>query len=166
MQRKVYFMLPDVEHCKQLVTELKNVGLTEHDIHVMARDDIPLEGLHRASALQQTELAHGLELGTGVGSVAGMLGGLLVVVFPPAGVILGGGAVVLATTLAGASFCAIVSALIARDIPNHELVAFQSSIIEGQILLMLNIAPKQVNQITQLVKNTYSEAKIEIGKAT
>ncbi|MDM8560614.1 hypothetical protein [Candidatus Parabeggiatoa sp. HSG14] len=163
MPKKLYFMLPDVAHCKQLIIELKNIGLAEHDIHVVARDDIPLEGLHQASVLQKTELAHGLELGAGVGSVAGMLGGLLVVVFPPAGVILGGGAVVLATTLAGASFCTIVSALVARDIPNQELVAFQSHITSGQILLILDIPTKRVNEVAQVIKNTHSDAKIEVS---
>jgi hypothetical protein len=158
-------MLPDVEHCKQLVAELQLVGITERHIHVVARDDIPLKGLHRASVLQKTELAHGLELGAGVGSVAGMLGGLLAVVFPPAGVVLGGGAAIIATTtLAGAGFGSIVSALVARDFPNHELEAFQTKIAQGQILLILDISAPQVEEITQLIKNTHPEAEIGIVK--
>ena len=164
MRRRLYFMLPDVVHCQQLVAELQQAGMAERDIHVIARDDIPLEGLHRASALQKTELVHGVELGEGVGGIAGMLGGILAITFPPAGVVLGGGAMVLATTFAGASFGTIVSALIARDIPNHELEAFQTWIAEGQILLILDIPTAQVDEMSQLIRTTHPEAVIGVVK--
>jgi len=164
MRRRLYFMLPDVEYCKQVVTELQTAGIDERYIHVIARNDIPLEGLHQASALQKTELAHGLELGASVGGIAGMLGGVLAVTFPPAGVVLGGGALVLATALAGASFGSIVSVLIARDIPNHELEDFQTTIAQGQILLILDITTNKVDQIKQLIKVTYPEAEIGVVK--
>ena len=161
MRRKLYFTLPDINHCQQLVIELQKNGLAERHIHVIARNDIPLMGLHKASALQKTELAHGLELGISIGGIAGVLGGLLAVTFPPAGIVLGGGAV-FATALAGASFGTIVSGLIARDIPNHELEAFQQQIANGQILLILDILTHKVEEITQLIKTTHPEAEIGI----
>lgn len=165
MRRRLYFMLPDVVHCQQLVVELQQASVTEHDIHAVAREDIPLKGLHEASVLQKTELMHGLELGIGVGGIAGMLGGILAVTFPPAGVVLAGGALlVLTTTIAGAGFGSIVSALIARDIPNHELEIFQTSIALGQILLIVDISKEQVDKITQLIKTTHPEAEIGIIK--
>ena len=160
MRKRLYFMLPDVEHCKQLVNELQKVSVLERDIHVIAHDNIPLDDLPQATALQKTELAHGLELGTSVGGAAGMLGGILAMAFPPAGIVLGGGAVIAAMTLAGASFGGIVSYLIASDIPNHELEGFQTGIAQGQILLILDILTKRVAEITQLIKTTHPEAKI------
>lgn len=162
MRRRLYFMLPDVKHCQQLVTELQQVSIPERDIHVVARQDIPLQGLHQASALQKTELLHGLEVGAGVGGLAGMLAGLLVVAFPPAGVVLGGGAAIIGTTLAGASFGSLVSALIARDIPNHELKAFQARIVLGEILLLLDIPTKRVEEIINLIRRTHPEALIGV----
>jgi uncharacterized membrane protein len=162
VRRRLYFMLPDAAHCKQLVAELQKAGITERNIHVVARDDIPLEGLHKASVLQKTELVHGLELGAGVGGIAGMLGGILAVTFPPAGIILGAGALIVATTLAGASFGSIVSALIARDIPNHELEIFQTAVAAGQILLIFDIPANKVDEMIQLIKTTHREAEIGI----
>jgi hypothetical protein len=164
MRRRIYFMLPDVVHCKELVNELQNVGIKESEIHVIARDDIPLEGLHKASELQKTEFTHGLEVGAGVGGIAGMLAGLLAITFPPAGVVLGGGAVILGTTLVGASFGTLLSGLIARDIPNHELDHFQNAILNGSILLLLDIATQRIDEISKLVKNTHPEAHIRIVK--
>lgn len=162
VRRRLYFMLPDVKHCQQLVTELQQVSIPKRDIHVVARQDIPLQGLHQASALQKTELLHGLEVGAGVGGLAGMLAGLLVIAFPPAGVVLGGGAAIIGTTLAGASFGSLVSALIARDIPNHELKAFQARIVLGEILLLLDIPTKRVEEIITLIRRTHPEAQIGI----
>lgn len=167
MRRRLYFTLPDVKHCKQLVTELQAAaGLTENHIHVIARDSIPIDDLPKANLLQKTELVHGLELGLGVGGIAGMLGGLLTVTFPPAGLALGGGAVILITTLAGAGFGSLVSALVARDIPNHELEAFQGKIAFGEILLILDIPTFQVEKIMDLIRSTHPEAEIGVVKPT
>jgi len=163
MRRKLYFTLPDVEHCKQLVAELRESGVTERHIHVIARHDIPLDDLHKASALQKTELAYGLELGAGVGGVAGLLSGLLTMTFPPAGIVLNFEAVI-AMTIVGAGFGLFLSALIARDIPNHELEDFQAKIAEGQILLILDILTKKVDEISLLIKKTHPEAEIGIVK--
>jgi ABC-type uncharacterized transport system permease subunit len=159
MRRRLYFTLPDVEHCKQLVAELRENGLTERHIHVVARSDISLDGLHKASALQKTELAYGLELGAVVGGVAGLLSGLLTITFPPAGIVIGF-EVVLVMTVVGTGFGVVLSALIARDIPNHELEDFQVKIAEGQILLILNIPTKKIDEISLLIKASHPEAEI------
>ncbi|MEY3220544.1 MAG: hypothetical protein RIT27_1901 [Pseudomonadota bacterium] len=165
MRRRLYFLLPDVAHCKALVAELRDQGVTNQQIHVVARDDIELEGLHQASVLQKTELAHGLEWGVGLGGIAGLLGGLLAVTFPPAGILLAGEAILLGTTLAGAGFGAVVSALVAGDIPNQELEDFQDRIALGEILLLLDIPTQEVDDITRLIKTHHPEATIGIIKA-
>lgn len=164
MRRRLYFTLPDVTCCKQVVSELQTEQqLDSQHIHVIANEDISLEGLPEASELQKTELVHGAEVGATVGGAAGMLGGLLAVTFPPAGIVLGGGAMmVLATTLAGAGFGGIISALVARDIPNHELDEFQTALIQGQILLILDIQTKQVAEVCYLVKQSHPEVDIGI----
>ena len=165
MRRRLYFLLPDVAHCKTLVTELRVQGITNSQIHVVARDDIQLEGLHQASALQKTELAHGLEWGVGLGGIAGLLGGLLAVTFPPAGILLAGEAILLGTTLAGAGFGAVVSALVAGDIPNHELEHFQDQIALGEILLLLDIPTQDIEEMTRLIKTHHPEAHIGVTKS-
>jgi|WetSurMetagenome_2_1015567.scaffolds.fasta_scaffold04176_9 hypothetical protein len=165
MRRRLYFLLPTVAHCKALVTDLRAQGVSNNQIHVVARDDIELEGLHQANALQKTELAHGLEWGVGLGGIAGLLGGLLAVTFPPAGILLAGEAILLGTTLAGAGFGAVVSALVAGDIPNHELDNFQDKIALGEILLLLDISTSHVAMVIDLIKSHHPEAEIGILNA-
>ncbi len=164
MRRRLYFLLPNVAHCKALVADLRNQGISDKQIHVIARDDIELEGLHQATALQKTELAHGLEWGIGLGGIAGLLGGLLAVTFPPAGILLAGEAILLGTTIAGAGFGAVVSALVAGDIPNHELDNFQDKIALGEILLLLDIPTPHVEMMMRLIKYHHPEAEIGVFK--
>jgi hypothetical protein len=164
MRRRLYFLVPDVEHCKAVVEEIKQNQISEQHIHVVANDDIPLEGMHRASKLQKSELGYGLEMGLGVGGIAGMLGGLLAVTFPPAGLALGGGALMIAaSTLAGAGFGSIVSALIASDIPNHELEKFQTAVDFGQLLVIVDVPTPQVEDMISLIKLHHPEAEVGIA---
>lgn len=162
MRRRLYFLVPDVVHCKALVADLRNQGISDKQIHVIARNDVELEGLNQATALQKTELAHGLEWGIGLGGVAGLLGGLLAVTFPPAGILLAGEAILLGTTLAGAGFGAVVSALVAGDIPNQELEHFQDKIALGEILLLLDIPTPHVEIMMHVIKLHHPKAEIGV----
>ncbi len=94
--------------------------------------------------------------------MAGLLGGLLAVTFPPAGILLAGEAILLGTTLAGAGFGAVVSALVAGDIPNHELEHFQDRIALGEILLLLDIPTPHVEMMMRLIKSHHPEAEIGV----
>jgi len=159
MRKRLYCTLPDTNVCRQLVTELKQAGIQDHAIHVAARDDMPLDGLHQATAMQKTELAYGLELGLIVGGIAGLLGGLLAITLPPPGLDLGLVAV-LATTIVGSGFGALVSTFVARDIPNHELDGYQASLMYGYVLLMLDVATQDVEHILGLIKRSHPEVDI------
>lgn len=157
--RRLYFLLPNVEATRALVGELRRAGVAESHLHAVAGASVPLEGLPKATALETSELRWGLEHGLGVGGAAGLLGGLLAVTFPPAGLIIGGEAL-LAIALAGAGFGGLVSALVAKDIPNHELEAFEAGIAKGQILLLVDVPPGEVERFRQLILSSHPEAVI------
>ena len=163
MSRQLYFLVPNALTCKAIVEELRAIGIKESHTHVIASHTVPLEGLHEASLLQKTEFKHGIEEGLGLGGVAGLLGGLLAVTFPPAGLLLGGGALV-ASTLAGAGLGALVSALISKDIPNRQLVAFQGAIAAGQLLLMVDVPRQRVDEVTTLIQSHHPKAEIGVTR--
>lgn len=163
MSKRLYFLLPDVETSKNVVGELSEFGISERHIHVIGNHFTPLEGLHEASFLQKSDFNHGLEYGLGVGGAAGLLGGLLAVTFPPAGLVLGGGAV-LATALAGAGAGAVVSALVAKDMPNRELERFQRAIAAGEILMLVDVAKADVDEVLELIRQHHPEADIGFTK--
>ncbi len=165
MSRRLYFMLPDAESCKSLVADLEEHGVPERHLHVIGSLSQSLEGLPEANILQKTELAHGLEWGTGLGGVAGLLGGILAVTFPPAGLVIGGGAL-LAGTAAGAGFGALVSSLLASHEHNHKLDAFERGIEQGQLLLMVDVPRRDVKKIQELIVKHHPEAEIGVAKLT
>jgi len=161
--RRLFFLMPNLESCRQVVAELEDEGVPEHHLHAIASLDQSLDGLPEAGVLQKTELAHGLEWGAGLGGVAGMLGGLLAVSFPPAGLVLGGGALLVGAA-AGAGFGAVVSALLSSHEHNHDLDAFQRAIEAGEILLMVDIPRQRVDKIRELILNHHPEAHIGVAK--
>jgi hypothetical protein len=160
--RRLYFLSPDVDSTRALCRDLEGAGVPHHHIHVVADESIPLGDLPRASAFDKTELGHGLEWGLGLGGTAGMLGGLLAVTFPPAGLVLGGGAL-LASTAAGAGFGALVSSLVAKDVTNHELEAFEAAVDQGELLVLVDVPKAQVDAMQELIRNTHPEAEIGIS---
>ena len=163
--KRLYFMLPDTESCKKVVAELKSAGIPERHLHVVASLAVPLDNLPEASALQKTELTHGIEKGIALGGAAGLLGGMLVVAFPPAGLVVGGAALLAAVTAGGAGFGALAMGLISMDIHNKKLEAFERDIAAGHILLIVDVPKKDVEQWKQLIIEHHPEAEIGVTAA-
>ena len=92
---RLFFLIPSVELTETIVNELEDYGVPHKHLHAVASIDQSLKELPEANIWQRTELAHGLEWGTGIGGTAGLLGGLMTVAFPPGGIILGGGALLI-----------------------------------------------------------------------
>lgn len=161
--RRVHVLMPDPASCQAVVDELRESGITDHHLHVVASLTQDLHGLPEATVWQKTELGHGIEWGIGLGGVAGLLGGVLAVAFPPAGLAPGGGAL-LAGTVAGAAVGAAVTALIGSNEHSHELDDFQSEIEQGKVLLMADVPRKQVDEIKGMILKHHPEAQIGVLK--
>ncbi len=162
MTIRLYFMLPNVGVCSNVVAELKAEKIPERHMHAIASAAQSLDGLPKASLLQKSEFIHGVEKGLGLGGIAGLLGGLLTITFPPAGLALGGAAVA-ATTLAGAGFGALVSGLLATDIPNHDVEAFEEGIEAGGVLLIVDVPKKKTDMFIELIKAHHPVVEIGIS---
>jgi len=161
--RRLYFLLPDKTTTQALVSELEQSGIAHNHLHAIASITQEIEDLPEATVWQKTELAHGIELGVGLGGMAGLLGGLLAVTFPPAGLVLGGSALV-GTALAGAGVGGVVSALMSSHDHNHSLDQFQDAIESGQILLLVDVPRARVDEIRELILEHHPEAVIGIAK--
>ncbi len=160
--RRLHFLLPDLESCKAVVAELEAAGVPERHLHVVGSIAQELVGVPEASVWQKTELLHGLEWGTGLGGVAGLLGGVLAVTFPPAGLVLGGGAL-LAGAAAGAGFGAAVTALMKSHEHNHSLDDYLPEIESGELLLMVDVPREHVGTVEEMVLKHHPEAHIKVS---
>lgn len=157
--RRLFVLLPTEDSCRAVVAELEESKISESHLHVIAGLTHDLKDLPEANIWQRTELAHGIEWGVGLGGVAGLLGGLLVVAFPPAGVVLGAGAL-LAGTAAGAGFGALVTALLGSQEHNHDLDTFQRALAAGQLLLMVDVPRQREQEVRETILKHHPEAKI------
>jgi hypothetical protein len=157
MARRLYFMLPDVVSACQIRDELLLARIEDRHIHVLAKDGIPLDGLHEASILQKTDLVHGAETGLAIGGAIGIVAGLVAILFPPGGVSLNL-VTILITALIGAAFGAWVSSMVASSIPNSRLKTFEEGIAQGRILFMVDVPGSRVDEVKSLIARHHPEA--------
>lgn len=159
--RRIYCMMPDRELCKTVVQELEEAGIPERHLHAVASMAVSLDGLPEATVMQTSELAHGIEKGVALGGVAGLLGGMLAIAFPPTGLVLGGGTVLL-TAAAGAGFGGLATALFSKDIPSRKLEVFERDLDHGRILLLIDVPKKEVEKWKSLILSHHPDADIGV----
>ncbi|HEY8024213.1 MAG TPA: DUF1269 domain-containing protein [Burkholderiaceae bacterium] len=158
MRRRLYYMLPDVSSARTLLDVLLLARVEERNMHFYAKDGTLPADMPEASFVQKTDLVHGLESGMVIGAGAGLLGGILLVLFPPEGLQLQVFAI-LATAFGGAVFGMWASGMAAAAIPNSRLKQFQPGIEAGQVLLMIDLPLGRVSQIEQLIEQRHPGGK-------
>ena len=159
MRRRLYFLFPDIEVVRKVVDELLLARIEESHMHVLARDGVPMDGLPEANIFQKSDIVHGMEMGLAVGGMTGFVSAMIAMGFTDGGLPLGVGGI-LTMTLGGAFMGVWVSGMIAGDVPNTQLGAFEKAIRSGDILVMVDVPRKRVDEITGLVKSHHPEADI------
>ena len=157
MRRRLYFVLPDIESARGMRDEMLLARIEIGRIHFLGPRGALPEDLPEANILQKTDVVHGAQLGVAIGGVAGTIGGLLVVLFPPEGVSLQL-VTVLITALLGALFGAWASSMAATAVPNSRLKAFHPQIEQGKVLMMVDVPMRRAQEISELVARRHPEA--------
>jgi uncharacterized membrane protein len=158
--RRIYFLVPTVDAARAIVDELLLARVEERHIHVVAREDTPLEDLPEAKVAQSSDLVPALQRGVAAGGLAGLLAGVLAIAFPPAGFVVGGGAL-LGLTAFGAGIGAWMSSMVGVGLPNSRIEQYQEAIESGQLLLMIDVHRDRVQEIEALVTRHHPEAELE-----
>lgn len=158
MRRRIYMICPDLKAAQETMNDLLLARISERHIHVLARRDAPMEGLHEANVLQKTDLVHGAELGLIVGGAGGLILGIILMLMPLEGIELQL-VTVLITALGGALFGIWVSSMVAAGMPNSRLLAFAKDIEEGRYLLMVDVPFSRVEEIQTLLQRRHPEDK-------
>jgi len=158
--RRLYFLVPNVGSAKKIVDELLLARVEEKHIHVIAKEDTPMEDLPEAKLAQRSDVVPALERGIAIGGATGVLAGIIAVTFPPAGLALGGGAV-LGIALAGVGVGTLMSTMIGVDVQNSRIKQFQDAIEKGELLMMVDVPKNRVDEVDDLVKKHHPEAEIK-----
>lgn len=158
--KRLYFLLPDIDTTHQVVENLLNAGIEEENMYVVARDDAQTHDLPEAGVTEASDLTGSVGRGVTAGGVTGVLAGLTAMVFPPAGIVIGGG-VVAATGLAGAGFGAWAASMIGISHDNPQVQEYADAINSGKVLMMVDVDPTRIDEITADIKKVHADVVIE-----
>ena len=157
--KRLCFLSPDASHAKHVVEDLKNNGIPEKHIYVLAKYGVDIDGLPDAGPVSDDFLPaykRGLELG----GTAGLLAGLTALAFPPAGIVVGGGLVLL-IGLWGAGIGGVLTGIAGGSFPNSKLKSFESAINDGKLLIMADMPEKDVAKFEAIIKRLDPDVGIE-----
>ena len=157
MRRRLYFILPNVASADETLRDLLLARIEVGRIHCLGKRGMRLGDLPEANFLQKTDVIHGAGTGIALGGFLGVVGGTLVVVFPPAGATLPMGSVLI-TGLIGAAFGIWVAGMVGSAVPNSRHAAFRQRIAAGEILMMVDVPFTRTSEISDLVHSRHPEA--------
>jgi hypothetical protein len=162
MRTRLYVVLPDLASAHRTADDLMRAGIEYRHLHFLGPRGAPLAGLHEASALQKTDLAHALA----VGAYLGLLGGLALGVYlwlHPIGTYTFGAGTLLACAGGGTLFGAWASSLVGVSAPNWKLRGFDAEFAAGRILLMIDVPAAREAEIHGLLRRRHPEALERLG---
>lgn len=160
--KRLYFLVPDVQHTRIIVNELLVARIHIEDIHVLAKEGTAMSDLPKATFAQRTDVIPASQKGMITGGLAGFVVGGLIVSFSPVGPLLGWGSV-FALTVAGIILGAMTATLIGVNSPSTRIKRFDKAIRNGQLLLMVDVPKERRREIEELIKSHHPEAKVMGG---
>lgn len=160
MNRRLYFILPDVEISRKVEDDLLLARISEQQMHFLGKRGTNMQDLPEASQVQKTDIVHGFQVGMFTGALTGAIMGLTAYLMRDIiGMQIEVG-IVLVLFLVGGVYGAFISGLfIGSSTPNVKLKKFQHSMDEGHILLMVDVAKDRVDEIRKIVHQHFPEAE-------
>lgn len=160
---RLYFLLPDTETAKLVVQDLLDARIVERQIHAIGKDHHLDQKHHfsKAGFLLEDDVKPAIEKGLAAGGITGFVAGLVAVAFPPAGLVLGGGAI-LASSLGGAAFGALVAPMIGVSAQNTRLKHYEDALEAGEYLIMVDVPDADMESISNLIRTRYPKVNVEV----
>lgn len=157
LHNPLYFICPDHGYCQRLAEKLRAHGIPaealggvraveEHEHHLL-EELVPGPGTRRG-------IVHGVLLG----GLAGLVGGLLIHRYPPAGVDVSPTAVVV-TVIVAAILAAMITGLVNRDLP-HSLEPLGPEDTAGTAILMVSGSERHRREAYRYVRRHHPNVRI------
>jgi len=156
--RRIYFLAPNIEITHKIVDELRDLGIEDRHLHVLAKRDTPLQDLPEANEFQKTDFIPAVERGAALGASTGLLAGLVGLRF--AGFAIAGGPV-LGFLFYGATIGAMMSGLAGLQVGNSKVKKYEEAIEGGELLVMVDLAKEQIGEITKIITKHHPTVEFE-----
>jgi len=155
VERRLYFLLPDVAHTRAVVAKLDTNGIERKYTHVIAPQEIDLEGLPLASTNQRMDLGARLETVIWNGNLVlfflALMALTVLILMNVSGFWLVVPSIIMLTTF-------IVGVGFSKYIPNVHLSEFADALRHQEILLMVDVPVGQVARVEKLINHNHPEA--------
>lgn len=159
MNRRLYFMLPDVQSAHGMMDDLLLARVNADHIHFLAKPGVDLGDLPEASIVERTDFLEGWEIGTLLGGVLGLIAGLLAIWIPP-------WPFADPVPMIAIPICIVIglisgglwTGIVASAIPDHRLEPFQPDIERGMVMMMVLVPFHRVQEVRSLVAKKHPEA--------
>src|SRR5690554_6280815 len=147
--KRLCLLASDVDGAHRVVEDLRQQGVTEASIYVVAREGTPLGNLPDAGLLGKSDFFPQLQRGIAAGGTIGVIGGLIAM--RVAGAVFGGAAVLL-FGLIGAGLNGLLAAIFGAGFPNSRLQRFENEIEAGKVLVLVDLQTSAVPAIEDRIK--------------
>lgn len=158
MRRRLYFLLPDVDSARRTADDLLLARVEDRYMHFLARRGTDLGELHEAGYALKSDLLHGAGVGLGLGALAGLVLGGLLLFYPIEGTAPRPLALFVSVGLGGA-LGAWIASMVGASVPNSKLRQFQAEVDAGKVLLMVDVRLRDVERIREIVESRHPEAQ-------
>lgn len=154
MKERAFFFAADIEAAKCIIADLEFLGLDEQDLHVIADQNIALEPLPEPDITHRSDIVDAAKRGALTGGSIGLVGSVVAVTLPAAGLALGGGAVVAGTAL-GAALGTWFSTLVGVSVPNQEVEQYRDRIDRGEVMIIVDAEPERQGALFEMMKSRH-----------
>ncbi|MES9884170.1 MAG: hypothetical protein ABW185_25265 [Sedimenticola sp.] len=157
MIRRIYILFPNKSLAGKAEAELKEIGVGRGQIHAVARPDIDLTGLPKASFRQQSDFGSKVEdlfWNLNLGLFFLMLGLSAISAFEGAWVAFFSCLVVMLLSYTAGSY-------FASYIPHAHLRDFHSALDHGEVLLLVDVPKWQLPDVDKEIRKRHPEASCD-----
>jgi len=133
--RRIY-AFDTAESARSAVQRLRDAGIDEDCLSLIARKDIELEQVPHELLDVSTDIVSAAGRGATIGAATGLFAGIVMMTMPPLGIAVGGTAL-LALLASGAAVGAWSAALVGAAIPDAVRREFDDEIQAGRLLLVV-----------------------------
>lgn len=157
MKRRLYFLMPDTLHARELVQELEQHGIDRRCIHAIAGEGVDPGDLPQATSQQRGDVAARIEKVLWLGNLAVFFLALLVLI-------------VMALSQSGWPWLLLPAGIMAASflgglgfttrVPNVHLDEFRDALRHAEVLLLVDVPVRQVARIEKLVHRRHPEAAV------
>jgi len=160
MNRRLYFILPNVAISKLVENDLLLARISEDHMHFLGKRGTDLQDLPEASAVEKTDLTHGIQVGLFSGALfGGFLGVILYLIQGYIGMQFQLGIILLLFLMGGILGVWISGFMVGSSAPNVKLKQFEHAMDENHILLMVDVPKERVDEIKTIIHKHHPEAE-------